>query len=51
VSHLRNIEYLVLSGDADLVARAVGAARDQSSSALTSASTSASGATVPSLEP
>jgi adenine-specific DNA-methyltransferase len=51
VSHLRNIEYLVLSGDAALVSRAVAAARDQSSSALTSASTSASGATVPSLEP
>jgi adenine-specific DNA-methyltransferase len=38
VSHLRNVEYLVLSGDRSLVRRAL-----QSSSELTSASTSARG--------
>jgi adenine-specific DNA-methyltransferase len=38
VSHVRNVEYLVLSGDRALVERAV-----QSSSELTSASTSAIG--------
>jgi adenine-specific DNA-methyltransferase len=41
VSHLHNVEYLVLSGDRSLVRRAV-----QSSSELTNASTAASGSSV-----
>jgi adenine-specific DNA-methyltransferase len=41
VSHLHNVEYLVLSGDRALVQRAV-----QSSNELTSASTSANGSSV-----
>jgi adenine-specific DNA-methyltransferase len=41
VSHLHNVEYLVLSGDRSLVRRAA-----QSSSALTNASTAASGSSV-----
>jgi len=41
VSHLHNVEYLVLSGDRALVQRAL-----QSSSELTNASTSANGASI-----